>query len=651
VALPPGRRAYPAAVFARRLAGIGTAVAALVLAVAPPAGASARLANHCFVLASHSRLVTGRDGGYRSAAVEKRRAAHFHLKPTAFDRYMLYDRGRRVLAAAAGGKVVRSASPGPAAEWRIRRGTLRSTAGGRSLAVAPKTHAVVTAAKATRFRLVRARGCRRFPEAAVDVRGRPFRGTLLGYADPHLHVTADLRAGGRVIYGRNFHRFGIAEALGHDADYHGSDGSLDVTGNLLRSGTPTGTHDTHGWPTFAGWPTYDTYTHQQVYYRWLERAWKGGMRLVTAQLVEDQPLCETEPLHSHSCDETATVRLEVRRLRELRDYVDAQAGGPGHGWFRLVYSPASARRAIERGKLAVLIGVESSNPFGCSERLGVPQCDRADIDRGIALYHRLGIRSVFVAHWVDNALSGAALEGGDKGQFIAALQLRQTGMPFAAGACPHPQQGEELTPGGGRQCNVRGLTQLGEYAVRRMMDRHMLIEVDHMSEWARQRILTIAEQRRYPLVSSHTNTGGLWTPDELKRLYGVGGFAAARVDAAATLPKTILSFRRYAAGGRAVGVGLGSDTGGFNALPQPAADAKTRPLKYPFNSFKGNLWCGREVTGRRTFDVNRDGVAHYGLMPDLLALVQRQKRGRAALGLLFHSADRYLRTWRRTGAR
>ena len=32
----------------------------------------------------------------------------------------------------------------------------------------------------------------------------------------------------------------------------------------------------------------------------------------------------------------------------------------------------------------------------------------------------------------------------------------------------------------------------------------------------------------YPLVSSHTGTGGLWTPAELRLLYRLGGFAAAR---------------------------------------------------------------------------------------------------------------------------
>ena len=126
------------------------------------------------------------------------------------------------------------------------------------------------------------------PEANLGATGRTFQGTnpngtVFGFIDDHLHITADMRAGGSVIYGESFDRFGIAEALGHDADEHGPNGTLDVTGNLLRDGTPIGTHDTHGWPTFTGWPVHDTYTHQQTYYMWLKRAWKAGMRLVVAQ--------------------------------------------------------------------------------------------------------------------------------------------------------------------------------------------------------------------------------------------------------------------------------------------------------------------------------------------------------------------------------
>ena len=661
---------------ARRCCIVLAAIAGAVPAQAPAATRSApTLANRCFVIGSAARArYVGAD--YRADAKSRRRALRFFLKPTGLGTYMLFDRRARLLAVGQGSATARVPAPGQAAEWAPKRRakgllTLRSTANGRFLAASRKSPALVTitgTARARLFRFTRARGCRRYPEAALNATGKPSKGKrrdgrVFGYADPHLHVPAALRAGGLVIAGDNFHRFGIPEALGHDADVHGSDGSLDITGNLLRSGEPTGTHDTHGWPSFAGWPVHDTYTHQQVYYRWLERAWMGGLKLLVAQTVEDESLCNVEPRKSHSCDETATVELEAKQLRALQDYIDAQSGGRGRGWFRLVYNSRAARRAIERGKLAVLIGVETSGPFGCSELQGQPRCDRTDIDRGIKRLRSAGVRAMFVAHWTDNALAGAALEGGDKGSFIAALNLAQTGHPFSTGPCPYPQQGEEVqpassaigpvsgaapvtTPGSRRQCNTKGLTDLGEYAVRRLMDNHMLIEVDHLSEWARQRVLTIAEQRHYPLVSSHTGSGGLWVPEELRRLYALGGFASARVDDAAKLPAAILAFRRY---GARVGVGLGTDTGGFNALPGPDPASAKKPLRYPFRSFDGRVRFGRQRSGQRRFDVNKDGVAHYGLMPDLLADVRRKKNGRKALGLLFGSADAYVRTWKRAG--
>jgi microsomal dipeptidase-like Zn-dependent dipeptidase len=487
-------------------------------------------------------------------------------------------------------------------------------------------------------RFKRARGCTPYPEAALGATGKTFKGktrngTVLGFADPHIHVTADLRAGGLVISGETFNKLGITEALGHDADVHGSDGSQDITGNLLRSGNPAGTHDTHGWPSFAGWPTNDTYTHQQIYWRWLERAWMAGERLIDAMVVEDEPLCDIEPRKSHSCDETDTIKLAIERLHGLQDYVDAQNGGRGRGWFRLVTDPDQARRVIQRGKLAVLIGVESSNPFGCRLENGQPKCTKEQIDAGIALLKGLGVRSLFPAHWVDNALAGAALEEGDKGTFISAMQLSYTGFPFQTGPCPEPGQGSS--------CNSKGLSDLGQYAIERLMDAHLVIEADHLSELARLKVLEIAERRHYPLVSSHTNTGGFWTDADLRRLFALGGYATARVDDADKLPAAVNRYRVFKSPNRYLGVGLGSDTGGFNELPGPA------PLSYPFRPFRGHVVFGRQQTGTRTFDLSKDGVAHYGLIPDLLAKMQAEPHGREAMAVLFHSAEAYLETWKR----
>ena len=620
------------------------------------------------------------------SCVDIEHAGRFYLKPTGLGTFLLYAPDGKLLAVA-DGAVTHTTSPGPAAEWAIRtsRGggfSLRSTPSRQLLEAAGETLVIGVSSDSPQstgasFRVAKATGCRSFPEAEVNASGVPFRGTrrdgtVRGIADAHMHLMAEFRAGGRVIYGENFDRFGIAEALGHDTSDHGPDGVLDITGNLLRSGVPVGTHDTAGWPGFTGWPTFDTITHQQIYYRWLQRAWMGGLRLITVQTVEDQSLCAIEPLRSHSCDERATVELEVHRLRQLQDYVDAQSGGRGRGWLQIVEDPRAARAAIKQGKLAVVIGIEWSDPFGCSEFRGTPQCTRADIDGGIRRLRAIGVRGIFLAHWVDNALAGAALESGTKGIFIGALNDVQTGGFFPTSACPEAGQGEVPVPAvpavlsplfgplaslspeplpiypAGPQCNSLGLTSLGAYAVNRLMDNHMIIEADHLSERARLQVLAIAEARHYPLVSSHTGTGGFWTASDLERLAAIGGFATATLDEPAALAGKVLAIQRSGGGG-AFGVGLGTDTGGFNELPGPDRSPGHKALAYPFRSLDGRVLFQRQRSGQRTFDINKDGMAHYGLMPDLLAGVEQQPGGPQATSVLLRSAEAYLRSWARTG--
>jgi microsomal dipeptidase-like Zn-dependent dipeptidase len=603
----------------------------------------------------------------------------FYMKAAALGTYLLYDQSGQFVTATASG-VARSAGASKSSEWRAtgptRAGAFQLHSARGLLAAAPGGQlALGTPSAATRLTFTAATGCARFPEAEVDASGPSGRslnpnGTVFGFVDSHLHITANMRAGGRVIYGEPFDPLGIQAALGDDAADHGADGSRDITGNLLRTGLPFGTHDTHGWPTFAGWPTHDTMTHQQTYYVWLERAWRAGLRLVVAQTADDAPICRLEPVRNDGCDETRSIKAQIRELRALQDYVDAQSGGPGRGWFRLVTGPAQARRVIARGKLAVVIGIESSDLFGCSESGGRAQCTRRDIDRGLRAYKRLGVRGMFVAHWVDNAFAGAALEGGAKGLFINIFNRFQTGSYFKTGRCP--ARGQGVTVGSlsqvelqvlaglfpaakplasqpfptypkGLQCNARGLTPLGRYLIRRLIAEHMLIEVDHMSERARDAVLAIAARAHYPLISSHNGTGGEWTSAELRKLHALGGYASVTPD---TAPKLAAKLRRMARFGF-FGVGIGTDTGGFASQPGPRPDASGRPLRYPFRSYDRRVTFTRERTGTRTFDLNTDGVAHYGLMADLVADMQQQRSSRRALPSLFRSAEAYLRTWQR----
>src|SRR5690606_33466937 len=74
----------------------------------------------------------------------------------------------------------------------------------------------------------------------------------------------------------------------------------------------------------------------------------------------------------------------------------------------------------------------------------------------------------------------------------------------------------------GPHCNPRGLTELGEYALRGMIERNMIVELDHMSAKAAGRALDILEAEAYPgAVSSHD-----WlAPEYMDRLFALGGFA------------------------------------------------------------------------------------------------------------------------------
>lgn len=632
------------------------AVAAAATTAAPAADAAApnprTLANACVAIEGH--------------------AAPVHLEPTVFGRSMLLDAQGRLLRRAAGGTsqwgAGDPATAGPDTEHRIR------PAGRGRFTIAGYAPRPVT--------IRRASGCTPFPDAGLDLTGRsakPVRadGTVYGFADTHLHLTADMRAGGRVISGTAFDRYGIARALGSDAAVHGADGGLDFTGNLLRDGVPFGTHEVDGWPSFAGWPTHDTNTHQQAYHRWVERAWRSGLRLIVAHTVEDTQICHVEPRTVHPCDETKAARGQIERLRGLQDHVDAQAGGPGRGWFRLVYRPGQARRVIEQGKLAVVIGLESSFPLGCrAERSG--RCTPRQVDRRLDTLHRMGVRALFVAHWADNGFAGAGLQSGVKGKFINAMHRLETGRWFDVEACPAGVKGEVVEalsdleidvvsqffpatarlksvprpayPEGAR-CNPRGLTDLGRHLLADMADRGMLIEADHLSYAAREDVLAFAERRDYPVVSGHNGTGGAWTDPQLERLAALGGVASQTAEPSPDMARQIVARRRYRDRGHYFGVGLGTDTGGFATLPGPRADAATDPLRYPFRLDDGPVRFERQRTGERTFDLNVDGMAHYGLLPDLLADMERQPRGEQAVDLLFRSAEAYLQMWERAERR
>ena len=343
--------------------------------------------------------------------------------------------------------------------------------------------------------------------------GEPTRGAtpfgeVRGMVDAHMHMMAFEFLGGRVHCGRPWHPYGVASAL-VDCPDHEPMGAGAIGENVLSYGNPVGTHDTRGWPTLKDWPHHASLTHEQTYYRWLERSYRAGLRLMVNLLVDNEVLCTLYPHKQNSCNEMDGVRLQARRLRELQDYIDAQHGGPGKGWFRIVTDPFQARRVINDGKLAVIMGIEVSKLFDCGVQDGQPECTAEQIDQRLKEVYDLGVRDMELVNKFDNALGGVAGDSGTTGVVVNAGNRIETGRFWQMGACDDPHNHDRPQPaapgvpdrdqlagnilhallppgtaplyGQPPHCNELGLSPLGAHLVTRMMERGMVIDPDHLS--------------------------------------------------------------------------------------------------------------------------------------------------------------------------
>src|SRR3954465_675967 len=129
-----------------------------------------------------------------------------------------------------------------------------------------------------------------------------------------------------------------------------------------------------------------------------------------------------------------TVRRGFTAIRELQDYVDAQAGGPGKGFFQIVTDPYQAREVINQGRMAVVLEIEVSEPFDCMG-WDQPTCDRPRIDRQLDEMHKLGVRSMLLLNKFDNPLVGVRFDSGPVGVLINAGNRLSAGSFWSAQTC------------------------------------------------------------------------------------------------------------------------------------------------------------------------------------------------------------------------
>jgi len=177
--------------------------------------------------------------------------------------------------------------------------------------------------------------------------------------------------------------------------------------------------------------------HQQMYWKWVKRAWQGGLRLlvadvlhsVGAELVLNNYWVISNPsdaggwpdefpdaITMHATDEQTAIQRQVCTLDKMIRHSENNE----MGFAELVTTPAAARAAIGRGHLAVVLGAEVDSA-GSLRAGGMPPNYSATNE--VAWLHSLGISKVTPIHALDNTLGGASLNITTYAQESDALNL------------------------------------------------------------------------------------------------------------------------------------------------------------------------------------------------------------------------------------
>lgn len=683
--------------------------------------------DRCVTIHAGRKALTRDDGGYGWGA----EGEPFRLQAADLGTYLLYDADRgfltgsyeRVTELDSDMTTVQDGFISPA-EWVFEDGlVLRNRSTDLWLG---KSGLVEREWRAQTLSLQDAEGCAEFPELSLDATGDVTQttwgdGALYGFTDAHSHLLSNYAFGGYMFHGAPFHRLGVEHALpdcqaahgemgrrdffGYVYDESGNDSDvlLTLVGALGRGELDVDNHQTDGFPTFSDWPDATRRnTHQTQYHRWLERSWMSGLRLVVNHATSNSVICnlmvgEGIAPARYDCEDMTAVDRSIDEAWAMQDWIDAQHGGPGEGWFRIVTSPAEAREVIQDGKLAVVLGIETSDLFRChlTPRVDGIVCDEAYVDEQLDLYWDRGVRVVFPNHKYDNAFtpgdgSGGFLEAGNffnSGHFTNMTEGCPDGVPtgfdggdVTLGGLLSPREefvsdppvdmsdfpespldvaldnGAYLLEGGieGDFCQNGTLTPLGEALFEGLMDRGMLIEIDHLPAHSYARAYELLEARDYPALGTHRRH---WDG----RLFALDGFSTVGFgqcqdpdDPGGTLRGALDTMALRGEMGSAPSLGFGFDLNGFASKSEgrfARCDDQTDPVTYPFDSYAGDVTFTEPFVGERAVDFNQQGLVHIGLIPELIEDARHDAASDDDLEPLFRSAEAYVQMWEKAEAR
>jgi len=291
-------------------------------------------------------------------------------------------------------------------------------------------------------------------------------------------------------------------------------------------------HGPNGAPGYESWPHARSLLHEQMHVTMLRRAWEGGLRLIVAAAVDAQLLTRlwqngfnvgnTGVPH---VDPAFDVESAKRQLSWIKEFVNANST-----WMEIVKTSDDARRAIQAGKLAVVLGVEM---------------DSLTADQILELVRTHEVRSAIPIHLANNpAFGGSAIYGdlfNTSTQYLTGKFYHVVGDPLISGRLS-PDTARLVAPGGlegfinakipqslhrdeycrlGYECcpdlphmpcvertlghkNADGLGASGQTELQRLMKAGVIVDVVHMSEASTEDALRLAERLNYPVMNSHS---------------------------------------------------------------------------------------------------------------------------------------------------
>lgn len=473
---------------------------------------------------------------------------------------------------------------------------------------------------------------------------------------------------------------------------------------------------------FKHWPAQRSLTHQQMYSSWLKKAYTGGLRVMVALTVNNVLLAElakgNPPYDDKSVSDAQT--LEMIRMAELpanRTWMEI-ARSPDDLRRIVEEDKLAVILGVEIDQIGNWgtknqpteneITTEIQRLYDQGIRYIFPVHLVDNVFGGAAVYsHLFNVANVFyngapfelrhneyltndfsdfdaknsikdiknlalgVAPPIAVGLSGAANiiplippglidatfnVGGAITSILAISEAHRIGIMnnISEGLTTNYS---DIEPG---HSNNKGLSNEGKFAIKEMMKRGMMIDIDHMSEQAleelREYIRNDLDNISYPFNSGHNTVRVSRSSSErfIRRdlmsdlVANTGGILG--LGSGDTTPELFVEgyFENMKTFKTSGSIAIGTDVNGFGELPQKSPEYNYSPR------WNENHSIPLSVSGDRIWDYTKEGVAHYGLMYEFLYDIGSRdfyqgssslNRGKIVYDNMFKSTNHFYNMW------